>query len=103
MDSTYCSDSDSETIVFVTEDGSTFSRGDDLETLLNTGVNPHTGTELTEKDIETIRDILEEEDEDSIADEEIQMVDYKPYFKYPYLTLYLMMTVQLGYIVWSII
>jgi hypothetical protein len=109
MDSTYPSDSDSETIIFVTEDGSSFSKWSDLQTLLITGSNPLTGADLTEKDIESIRSILEDgddngdENEDSITDEEIEMVDYKPYFKYPYLTMYVMMAIQLGYIMWSVI
>lgn len=95
----YSSDSDSENIVFVAEDGSVFTEHE-LENLLLTRRNPRTGTDLTEGDITALHQMLLEGPDSE--DGEIETVDYQPFFKYPYLSMYTLMVIQLGYIIWSI-
>lgn len=99
MSSEYSSDSDSEKVVFVTEDGSAFSM-DELENLLTSKINPHTGSPLTDNDITSLHQMLLEPESEV---EEIEFVDYQPFFKFPYLTLYTMLSIQLAYIVWSVV
>lgn len=93
----YSSDSDSENIVFVTEDGSAFSN-EELEALLSTKINPHTGAPISESDITELHKLILEPEY-----EEIEYVDYRPGFRYPFLTLYAILTIQLGYIIWSVV
>lgn len=99
MEPSYSTDSDLDNVVFVAEDGSAFSKNE-LENLLITKINPHTGTELTDKDLTVLHQILLGDESDG---EEIEYADYQPFFKYPYLTMYSLMAIQLGYILWSII
>jgi hypothetical protein len=103
MQPTYSTDSDLDNVVFVAEDGSAFSK-EELEDLILTGTNPHTKTPLTERDITVLHQLVLGDDEDEDEDEEeVEYVDYKPLFKYPYLTMYSLMAIQLGYIIWAII
>lgn len=98
MEPTYSTDSELDNVVFVAEDGSAFSR-DELDDLLIKKVNPKTGLELSEKDITVLHQILLEDEPEDV----ITYVDYTPWFKYPYLAMYSLMAIQLGYIMWSVI
>lgn len=98
METSYSTDSDLDSVFFVAEDGSAFSK-EELEGLVLTGVNPHTQAPLSDREITVIHRLLLDDSPDDI----IENVDYEPFFKYPYLTMYSLMAIQLGYIIWSII
>ena len=103
MDSDYSSDEDN--VIFMSESGNIFPK-EEWENLLLTKINPNTNTPLTENDITTLHKLLiesedDEEDTESLINEVIEQDS--TFFKYPYLTLYVAMAAQLGYIIWSII